>query len=83
VSRHVVLFVTMADDELEAISGAAPEDLETLSMAVSADTLLRQRALVTKKLQQLGVDVVEAPYHTIGTRLIDAYLAIKRSGAIG
>lgn len=83
VSRHVVLFVTMADDELEAISGAAPEDLETLSMAVSADTLLRQRALVTRKLQQLGVDVVEAPYQTIGTRLIDAYLAIKRSGAIG
>ncbi len=83
VSRHVVLFVTMADDELEAISGAAPEDLETLSMAVSADTLLRQRALVTKKLQQLGVDVIEAPYHTIGTRLIDAYLEIKRSGAIG
>lgn len=83
VSRHVVLFVTMADDELEAISGAAPDDLETLSMAVSADTLLRQRALVTKKLQQLGVDVVEAPYHTIGTRLIDAYLEIKRSGAIG
>ena len=83
VSRHVVLFVTMADDELEAISGAAPDDLETLSMAVSADTLLRQRALVTKKLQQLGVDVIEAPYHTIGTRLIDAYLEIKRSGAIG
>ena len=83
VSRHVVLFVTMADDELEAISGAAPDDLETLSMAVSADTLLRQRALVTRRLQQLGVDVVEAPYHTIGTRLIDAYLEIKRSGAIG
>ncbi|MDF2637654.1 MAG: hypothetical protein K0R64_638 [Novosphingobium lindaniclasticum] len=83
VSRHVVLFVTMADDELEAIAHAAPEDLETLSMAVSAETLLRQRALVTKRLQQLGVDLVEAPYHAIGTRLIDAYLAIKRSGAIG
>ncbi|WP_324697712.1 DUF58 domain-containing protein [Novosphingobium aerophilum] len=83
VSRHVVLFVTMADDELEAISDAPPEDMEVLSMAVSADTLLRQRALVTRRLQQLGVDVLEAPWHTIGTRLIDAYLEIKRSGAIG
>ena len=83
VSRHVVLFVTMEDEELEAISSEAPEDLERLSMAVSADLLLRQRALVTRRLQQIGVDVIEAPYDRIGTRLLDAYLDIKRSGAIG
>lgn len=83
VSRHVVLFVTMDDEELEGLSAAPPEDMETLSMAVSADMLLRQRALVTRRLRQLGVDVVEAPWRTVGTRLLDAYLAIKRSGAIG
>jgi hypothetical protein len=27
--------------------------------------------------------VIEAPYQAIGTRLIDAYLAIKRAGTIG
>jgi uncharacterized protein (DUF58 family) len=83
VSRHVVLFVTMADDELEDLSAAAPDDMETLSMAVSADMLLRQRALVTRRLRQIGVDVIEAPWQTVGTRLLDAYLAIKRAGAIG
>lgn len=83
VSRHAVLFVTMADDELETLSTAEPSDLETLSEAVSADLLLRQRALVTRRLQQIGVDVVEAPFDRIGTRLLDAYLEIKRSGAIG
>ncbi|EIZ79110.1 hypothetical protein WSK_2297 [Novosphingobium sp. Rr 2-17] len=83
VSRHVVVFVTMADEELESFSAAAPDDMETLSMAVSADLLLRQRALVTRRLRQIGVDVVEAPWDRIGTRLLDAYLAIKRSGAIG
>ncbi|WP_404479263.1 DUF58 domain-containing protein [Novosphingobium sp. BL-52-GroH] len=83
VSRHVVLFVTMADDELEGLSAAAPEDMEGLSMAVSADLLLRQRDLVTRRLRQIGVDVIEAPWQTVGTRLLDAYLAIKRSGAIG
>ena len=83
VSRHVVLFVTMADDELEGLSTAQPDDLETLSEAVSADLLLRQRALVTRRLLQIGVDVVEAPFDRIGTRLLDAYLEVKRSGAIG
>lgn len=83
VSRHLVLFVTMEDAELEAISAEAPGDMETLSMAVSADLLLRQRALVTRRLRQIGVDVIEAPFDRIGTRLLDAYLEIKRSGAIG
>ena len=83
VSRHVVIFVTLADDELETLSSAVPSDLETVAMAVSADGLLRQRALVLQRLRQLGVDVIEAPWDKIGTRLLDAYLTIKRKGAIG
>jgi uncharacterized protein (DUF58 family) len=83
VSRHVVLFVTMEDEELEELALAPPGDMQALAMSVTADSLLRQRALVTRRLKQLGVDVVEAPYRQIGTRLIDAYLAIKRAGVIG
>lgn len=83
VSRHLVLFVTMHDEELDEIATAEPETMQTLAMAVTADSLLRQRALVTRRLKQLGVDVLEAPHQLIGTRLIDAYLQIKRSGAIG
>lgn len=83
VSRHLVIFVTMQDAELEEIAAAAPADMQVLAMAVTADLLLRQRALVTSRLRQLGVDVIEAPHGQIGTRLIDAYLEIKRMGAIG
>jgi uncharacterized protein (DUF58 family) len=83
VAKHVVLFVTLADEELEQLSTAEPADLDTLAMAVSADGLLRQRALVLQRLRQLGVDVIEAPWDRIGTRLLDAYMAIKRSGVIG
>lgn len=83
VSRHVVLFVTLADVELEEIAATEPTDLQALTMAVTADSLLTQRALVTRRLRQLGVDVIEAHHSQVGTRLIDAYLAIKRAGAIG
>lgn len=81
--RHLVLFVTMHDEELTGIAGAEPSDMQHLAMAVSADSLLRQRALVLSQLRARGIDVIEAPYQAIGTRLIDAYLAIKRKGAIG
>jgi len=83
VSKHRVLFVTMTDTELEDLAGAEPDDLQALTMAVAADSLLRQRTLVLSRLRQLGVEVIEAPYDQIGTRLIDAYLAIKRAGSIG
>ena len=82
-ARHLVIFITMQDEELAGISGAAPGDMQHLAMAVSADALLRQRALVLSQLRARGVNVIEAPFERIGTRLIDAYLAVKRQGAIG
>ena len=82
VSRHVVVFVTMVDAELDGLAQAAPENVQALAMAVTADALLRQRALVLSRLRQIGVDVIEAPWDRIGLRLLDAYLAVKRKGAI-
>lgn len=83
VKKHLVLFVTIEDSEIAALTGAEPDSLASLAMAVSADTLARQRALVLQRLRQMGVDIIEAPWDRIGYRLIDAYLDIKRSGAIG
>ncbi|MDD3798305.1 MAG: DUF58 domain-containing protein [Novosphingobium sp.] len=83
VQRHVVLFVTMEDAELDAMIAADPAGLKQLAVSVSAETLVRQRALVLQRLRQLGVDVIEAPWDRIGYRLIDRYLEIKRAGAIG
>lgn len=83
VDKHVVLFVTIEDSELAEIRGEEPDDLGKLAMAVTADTLARQRALVLQRLRQMGVEIIEAPWDQIGFRLIDSYLRIKRHGAIG
>ena len=83
VERHLVLFVTIEDSELAGLQAAEPDTLDALATAVTADTLARQRALVLRRLRQLGIDVIEAPWEAIGYRLIDRYLEIKRKGAIG
>jgi len=83
VARHRVLFVTLRDEELDSMTGAAPETMDALARAVTADSLLRQRALVTGRLRALGVDILEARHDAIGPRLIDAFLAIKTRGGIG
>lgn len=83
VKKHLVLFVTIEDSEIASLTNAQPDSLSNLAMAVSADTLARQRTLVLERLRQMGVDIIEAPWDRIGYRLIDSYLNIKRSGAIG
>lgn len=83
VSKHLVLFVTIADSELENFIAEEPGDIATLARSVTADTLLHQRALVLQRLRHLGVDVIEAPYEQIGYQLIDRYFLIKNSEAIG
>ena len=83
VSKHLVLFVTITDSELESFITEEPGDIATLARSVTADTLLHQRQIVLQRLRHMGVDVIEAPYEQIGYRLIDKYFMIKNSEAIG
>ena len=83
VSKHLVLFVTMTDSEIEELIAAHPQDIATLARAITADSLAQQRKLVLQRLRRLGIDVLEAPWDAIGSRLIDRYLAIRSSEAIG
>ncbi|OYZ97452.1 MAG: DUF58 domain-containing protein, partial [Novosphingobium sp. 17-62-8] len=83
IDKHLVLFVVMTDAELAGITMAEVTDMQSVAEAVTASGLIRQRALVLQRLRHLGVRVLEARHDQVGTRLLDAYLAIKREGRIG
>ncbi len=83
VDKHLVLFVTISDSELETFIDEEPSDIATLARSVTADTLAHQRSIVLQRLRRMGVDVIEAPWEKIGYQLIDRYLVIKNSEAIG
>lgn len=83
VEKHVVLFVTIADTELEGFMQEEPGNIATLARSVSAQTLSHQRSIVLQRLRRMGVDVLEAPWDQIGYSLIDRYLLVKNSEAIG
>ena len=82
VDKHVVLFVTFEDAELEALKSAPPDDLAAIAGAVTAESLAKQRRLVHERLRHLGVDIIEAPHDRMGFAVIDRYLNIRRSEAI-
>lgn len=83
VRHHLVIFVTMVDTELEELAATEPDNMGDIAVAVSADALATQRALVLQRLRRLGVNVIEAPHDAIGYQLIDLYLDKKRTEAIG
>ena len=82
IDKHLVLFVILQDRELTGIIDNPPESAEDVARAVMAQNLLDQKNLVLTKLRHLGIDVIEGAHQDIGTRLINAYLNIKRRGSL-
>lgn len=82
IDKHLVLFVILQDRELTGIIDNPPENAEDVARAVMAQNLLDQKNLVLTKLRHMGIDVIEGAHQDIGTRLINAYLHIKRRGSL-
>ena len=78
LKRHLVLFVVMRDEELEAFTAAEAHEPADVSRAVVAAGLLRERALVLAKLRHLGVHVIEATAANAGPALVASYVELKR-----
>lgn len=80
--RHVVLFVALRDEELEAIARAEPATPEAVARAVTAHALMKSRDLVIARLARLGARIVDAPTAKLGPALISAYLDLKRADVL-
>lgn len=78
VKKHVVLFVSFRDEELETMAATEPERTRDVSRAVVAASLLRHREAVLNRLRRMGVEVVDAPADRVRPSLLNAYLDIKR-----
>ncbi|MEO0882885.1 MAG: DUF58 domain-containing protein [Pseudomonadota bacterium] len=77
-SRHLVLFATFHDAALETMVDARPDTASAISRAVIADTLLSERQIVFRRLQRMGVQIIETAPDRFGTNLISRYLEIKQ-----
>ena len=76
--KHIVVFATFEDEALSSMIDAEPVQSEDVSRAVIADTLLQEREVVFRKLQRMGVQIVETTPEKFGSELVSRYLDIKR-----
>jgi len=76
--KHVVVFVSLRDPELQRLSLTQPSDALHLNRAVVANSYLRERHLVLRKLERQGLFTVDTEPTGVGSELINRYLHIKR-----
>lgn len=76
--RHLVVFVTFPDQELESLRDAPPGTGDDVSRAVIAHRLLQDRDIVVTRLKRLGVHIVSAPVEELGPALVRAYDQLRR-----
>jgi uncharacterized protein (DUF58 family) len=75
--KHLVMFVTFADRDLDRVRSAAPNFSIDVGRAVVADELLRERKVVLERLRRLGLMVLETAPEALSLNMIQRYLDIK------
>jgi uncharacterized protein (DUF58 family) len=80
--RHLVLFAVFQDEDLQHLIAAEPETADDVTRAVIADRLLNERRTVQKRLQRLGIEVLEAPATSFSSDLLSRYLTLTRQERI-
>ncbi len=75
--KHLVMFVTFADRDLDKIRSAPPQMTLDVGRAVVADELLRERKVVLERLRRLGLMVLETVPEALSLSMIQKYLDIK------
>ena len=75
--RHLLVFVTIRDPDVEELVENAPEDLDGVATLVAANQTISERRLVLERLTRLGVTVLDTKPNTITSQLISTYLDIK------
>lgn len=75
--RHLVVFVTIRDPDLEALVDHAPDDLDGVATLVATNQWVQDRRHVLERLVRLGVTIVDAKPEMITARLVSTYLEIK------
>ena len=78
MDRHLIIFACFEDEQLSEMVEAEPKTADLVSRAVIADGLLKDREVVLRKLEHLGVQVIETRPERFSADLVSRYLDIKR-----
>jgi uncharacterized protein (DUF58 family) len=80
--RHVLLFVAMAQPEVEQIAQARPKDLEQMFRASAAQEMTGRRELLLARLHEQGALTLDLNPEALTSSVLNQYLAVKERAVV-
>jgi uncharacterized protein (DUF58 family) len=80
--RHVLLFVAMAQPEVERIAGARPKNVEQMFMAAAAQEMAGRREVLLARLHEQGALTLDLNPAELTSRVLNQYLSVKERAIV-
>jgi uncharacterized protein (DUF58 family) len=80
--RHVLLFVAMAQPDVEAIANARPKTVEELFRASAAQELTMRRELLLARLREQGALTLDLDPAQLTSAVLNQYLKVKERAMV-
>jgi uncharacterized protein (DUF58 family) len=75
--RHVLLFVAMAQPEVERIAVARPRNVEQMFRATAAQEMAGRRELLLARLREQGALTLDLDPASLTSAVLNQYLTVK------
>ena len=80
--RHVLLFVAMAQPEVESIAQARPRNVEQMFRAAAAQEMAGRRELLLARLQEQGALTLDLNPEALTSSVLNQYLTVKERAMV-
>jgi uncharacterized protein (DUF58 family) len=82
VRRHVLLFVAMAQPEVESIASRRPANVEQMFLAAAAQEMAGRRELLLARLHEHGALTLDLNPEALTSSVLNQYLAVKERAMV-
>jgi uncharacterized protein (DUF58 family) len=80
--RHVLLFVAMAQPEVESIAQARPKNVEQMFRAAAAQEMATRRELLLARLHEQGALTLDLNPEALTSSVLNQYLTVKERAMV-
>ncbi len=82
LKRHVLLFVAMAEPEVERLAAARPKTVEQMFQAAAAQEMAGRRELLLARLHEQGALTLDLNPEALTSSVLNQYLAVKERAMV-
>ena len=82
LKRHIVIFVAFRNTALDKLISQNADTPEEAVTSLIGDGLMRERDIVLRRLERMGVNVIDADAETLNMKVLNTYMLLKARNAI-